>query len=442
MDVNIRDADLVTQRDRLQENKVVSVIVRFHDVAKKERLGLALSSLALQSYPWVEPVIVLQDFPEDDYREVLELSALICWPQSFCRPLIINVPGLGPGDHRARLLNCGMAAASGRFLAFLDYDDLLYPNCYTTLVRRVHKTQKAVAFGGAVQAEVEEQSNDFYVFRKKKIFQDKHKLDFFIANQHPIHTFLLDKCHVDDDLLKFDETVNKNEDYIFLLRILARHDWDISAQAVSVAEYSLRIDGSNTIIGIGDADADKVAEWRESDRNVEAIKQQLQLSINGTELKGFLNHYMDSVSRSAVEHERGNTLSAVTYKISQALFVQRRRYSFIRRSRVNLDKFDHGQRFLRIHGWCARTNWLPWQRIGYEPLLIGLLLSNSGEAIFVGEPNVIRLDVREFLGVTGGTYGFDIETEIPAGIDIAAVSLQIYFSDGAIKEIPLKSLSA
>ena len=46
----------------------------------------------------------------------------------------------------------GGEVAEGRYLAFLDYDDVVYPHAYQVSISRLNESGKAVALGGCLIA--------------------------------------------------------------------------------------------------------------------------------------------------------------------------------------------------------------------------------------------------------------------------------------------------
>lgn len=431
-----------------EANEFVSCIIRFHDPNKLERLGLALSSLALQTYPFVEPIIMLQNFTAETSAAVAELAGNIPWPDSFLKPIIINFKDTEKGDHRSKLINQGIDNANGKYIAFLDYDDLLYPNCYQLLISRLKKTGKVIAFGGVIKASVEDWSDGFFVFSKENIFQDKNKLEFFAENQYPIHTFVLNKYAIDPDLLHFDTNISKNEDYAFLLKILSLYDWDTYHIRQPIAEYSLRVDGSNTnTLGAEKADPDKVSEWNIALRYIDNIRENLLIKIKTTDLINLIHFYRKKISSGSGEQSIGEEVSikgdiqsivdnVLLKRIALAIFGKKYN-SLIMRSRYHLDGIDRGRKYIRIHGWAARTSALLGRQKVQSPLVICLFSKKNGvlRLLDMTVPNIPRPDVNEFLGTVLKNFGFDLQTEAEDDILLQDLTLSILYEDGCVKSI-------
>ncbi len=273
------------------ESSLVSCVIRFHAPEKLEQLSLALMSIAGQSYCSVEPIIVLQDFSDTDRQAVENLCRDIPWPASFIGPTVVNVTGLGSGDHRSELANAGIAARSGALLSFLDYDDVIYGSCYKTLIERLMVTGCVASFVGTIASDTELTANGPYISGKRIIFKNKNKYEFFFENQHPIHSFMLKTDEIDEGLLRFQPGLSRNEDYIFLLRILSRYKWDTQEHSTPLTEYQIRIDGTNTIMSpFENASIEKQTLWQRSHEHLASLRQDIDIQMSVGELHGLIEH--------------------------------------------------------------------------------------------------------------------------------------------------------
>jgi glycosyltransferase involved in cell wall biosynthesis len=161
---------------------------------------------------------------------------------------ILNLEQPVPKDGRTLLLNMGLQAAQGRYVGFLDYDDLLYPEAYRTIVPRLRATDAAIAFAAVrvVRAEVHSQFIRVATEVKDPFGPGERLVDLFRGNFCPIHSFLLDRHRIDPEDLVFDPALTWEEDYDLLLRICAKYPSDFALIKTKVGEYYYKTDGSNS----------------------------------------------------------------------------------------------------------------------------------------------------------------------------------------------------
>ncbi|HVB45985.1 MAG TPA: bifunctional glycosyltransferase family 2 protein/CDP-glycerol:glycerophosphate glycerophosphotransferase [Streptosporangiaceae bacterium] len=103
-------------------DQLISVIVPFYNNA--DLLGDCLASIAAQTHVDLQ-VVMVDDGSTDGSAKVARAQAA-----ADPRFTLLSVPNGGPGAAR----NHGVAAATGKYLAFVDADDLLPPDAYATLL--------------------------------------------------------------------------------------------------------------------------------------------------------------------------------------------------------------------------------------------------------------------------------------------------------------------
>ncbi len=299
--------------------KTVSVIVRFHDRGKIAFLDHALFSLATQHYPHVQVIVAVQN--GDD--QLLKIIGTIIEKQPFLVDrtisrvtevannqtssandlpshvvLSVNVPeGV---DGRSVLLNEGLKAAEGRYLAFLDYDDVVYPHAYVVLIGRLNESKKAVAVGGSLIAHLKHVGpGEPYLIESKtrRIIGDRPLLQIFAKDVIPINTFVVDANRIERGHLVFDTNVTCYEDYLFLLRLAAKYPFDFETLPQPIAEYRQRDDGTNTIM-VGPHCPLKERKWQDSGRYVDKVKEELEVTANAAEITSLV------LERDKLEEER------------------------------------------------------------------------------------------------------------------------------------------
>jgi hypothetical protein len=262
----------------------VSTILRLHDARRLDRLELALMSLCGQRHAYLSPVIMLQDFSDEEEAGVRQVAGRLPWRAETRPPEILNLRGLGAGDHRTKLLNAGLRAATGAYVAFLDFDDYLYPHAYSSLIARIAVSGRIAAFGAVAIAEIDPDSPAGACLSKRPFPQNRSKYDVFRENAYPIHSFLM-KSEVAKQVTVPDHLCAL-EDYYFLLSALKDHDWDDElTKSPPIAEYVYWLDHSNTIAGASGC-GESTPAWQAARREIERYKQDLTVKVP---LRGLLS---------------------------------------------------------------------------------------------------------------------------------------------------------
>ncbi|MBP2294381.1 glycosyltransferase [Azospirillum rugosum] len=260
------------------DNHTIDVIVRFHDASKGETLLRALFCLHGQTHPAVQPILVLQGFSNDDVQAVERLVSRFAWNERHRRPIVHNYVPPAPGDHRSRLINEGFRIGTGRYIAILDYDDVIYSHAYTHLIGRLQASEAAIAFGRiAVKHVMPLKHYEFVLATTRNNFKGSGLSDLFLDNFCPIHSFVLDRSKIAAEDLRFDETMTRLEDYDFLLRTCAKYPADFEGLDRFVGTYYWRIDGSNTVQSYGPGAEENRRQWREAQEKIRTLKEELGL---------------------------------------------------------------------------------------------------------------------------------------------------------------------
>ncbi|MEJ7708831.1 MAG: glycosyltransferase [Pyrinomonadaceae bacterium] len=229
------------------DNITLSVIVRFHKTERLPFLEEAIFSLAIQHWPNLELIVAIQN----GNNELIEEVRTIITHQPWLRPpgyKILQVEVPDGVDGRSKLLNVGIENAEGRFLAFLDDDDVVYQHGYTILINQLLNGRCTVAVGGCRTATTSFERSHWFIHRKETPFVwGRSRFDLFRDNFIPIHSYVIDCSRVGDDNLYFDSSFSLLEDYEFILRLCAKFEFDFSHVGVPVCEYRMRLDGSNSI---------------------------------------------------------------------------------------------------------------------------------------------------------------------------------------------------
>jgi hypothetical protein len=226
----------------------IDCIVRFHDVRRLYELGRCIFSLVGQSYRPLNVILTLQRFVEREVAATQQaLAPMLSLPEAPTLK-ILNLEQPVPKDGRTLLLNMGLQAAQGRYVGFLDYDDLLYPEAYRTIVPRLRATDAAIAFGAVrvVSGDVYPQFIRVASEVKDPFGPGERLVGLFKGNFCPIHSFLLDRHRIDQQDLVFDPVLTWKEGNDLLLRLCAKYPSDFALIKTKVGEYYYKTDGSNS----------------------------------------------------------------------------------------------------------------------------------------------------------------------------------------------------
>jgi LmbE family N-acetylglucosaminyl deacetylase/glycosyltransferase involved in cell wall biosynthesis len=176
---------------------LVSVIVRSMD---RPSLALALDSIALQTYPNIEVVVV--NATGSAHR------ALGDW----CGPFPLRVIEPRKTLDRSPAANCGLDAAHGELLIFLDDDDLFLPHHVSRLHDELaHNPQAVAAYAGVV-------CTDASGKELRRYAEEFDPLRLAISNFIPIHALLFRRAVLARGA-RFDESLPVYEDWDFWLQL-------------------------------------------------------------------------------------------------------------------------------------------------------------------------------------------------------------------------------
>ena len=226
----------------------VDCVVRFHNPSRLFELNRCIFSLVGQTYRPLHIILVTQRFsPSDIEKTRKSLEFLLSLPNAP-KLTIINWGTPFPKDARTELLNAGVAAATGQYLSFLDYDDVLYPEAYEILVGSLRESSAAIAFATVriVYANVYQQF--MHLTRENRHpFPGSDLRDLFCSNFCPIHSYLIDRSVVPPEILSFDTSMTWEEDYDLLLKICAQYPSDFTSHEKVIGDYYFKNDGSNSV---------------------------------------------------------------------------------------------------------------------------------------------------------------------------------------------------
>jgi hypothetical protein len=224
----------------------IDVILRFHDPARLMELERAVFSLAGQDFRPIRILLVTQRFSaaESDMLHAA-LAPILAWAGAV-ELTLLNYAAPAPEDARAALANIGFAAAAGRYLALLDYDDVLYPEAYRLLTGQLEAGGAAIAFARTKVARVDVYPDFLHARGQDMPFAGRGLADLFRANFCPLHSYVIDRARVPGGILHYEPMLTLDEDYEMLIRLCAVAPADFSLLDTDVGLYAYKTDASNS----------------------------------------------------------------------------------------------------------------------------------------------------------------------------------------------------
>ena len=212
-----------------QHHPMVSVIVPTYN--RPEMLKEALMSILSQTYQDFE-IIVVNDAGEDVKEVIDSLNSE--------GKIIYLQHEENKGLPAAR--DTGLNAAKGKYIAYLDDDDIYYPNHLETLVGFLEDNDYKAAYSDSYHV-FQEWITDRYVTVAKKVLysQDFDRKKLLISNYFPVINVVHRKDILEEAGL-FDETLGAHEDWDLWIRISQQCDFH-HIKTVT-AEVRVRSDGT------------------------------------------------------------------------------------------------------------------------------------------------------------------------------------------------------
>ncbi|MCU7497217.1 MAG: glycosyltransferase, partial [Ignavibacteria bacterium] len=139
--------------------------------------------------------------------------------------------------------NTGIRNAKGKYIAYLDDDDIYYPHHISTLVNFLEAGPYRIAYTDAYRA-IQELQNGKYVTVEKDIpFSRSFSRDMLLyLNIAPVQCFMHEKS-ICNELGLFDETLPAHEDWEYWLRLSRKNDF--MHLTVLTSEFRQRTDYTN-----------------------------------------------------------------------------------------------------------------------------------------------------------------------------------------------------
>lgn len=297
-------------------NRAITYVLRCHSLSALPKLKVALLSVAGQSYEEVKAFIAVQNLPDDAVKKIAH-AASVLHRATGLEISLVNFHFSTPGDHRGELLNKAIREVDTRYVAFLDYDDVVYPNhaeCLIADLMDCENKEAVASFGGVTLAYYDDVSDgSIYITRKHVFSQFPSVLSCVIENCFPIHSYVIDLQRI-SSIPKFGEQSSVFEDYLFLLELFRNYSVSTNKANIALAEYRLNNDNSNTVrvkTQAASEDTRKELLWEEMEQNVEQQKYGRPFYVPYSEITKFV----DASTLTRQPFFRGLVLCSVAKRI-------------------------------------------------------------------------------------------------------------------------------
>lgn len=210
---------------------LVSVIVPTY--CRPEMLKDAVQSILDQTFPNFEIIVV-----NDGGPDVSGMLASLGSPEK-----IVYIRHEKTMD-RSSARNTGLAAARGKYIGYLDDDDIFYPDHLEKLLRTLQRTGLKVAYSDTYQA-FQTRRDGRYVVRKRKRFPAREfdAEQMLIANYIPTLCIMHEKSCLEATGI-FDTSLSTHEDWDLWIRFA--HHFQFAHLKSITCEFRSRDDQSNT----------------------------------------------------------------------------------------------------------------------------------------------------------------------------------------------------
>ena len=301
----------------------ISVVIRAHQACDKFLLKESLKSLAASTYQGVE-VVVATDTPDLAIQQNLQsvIDSVPFRQPSLAILAVVDCSGLN--DTRSRLLNEGVKRSSGQYLAFLDYDDVVYPDCYRILIDELKASGRGVAAGGTQISEVTKDNQGKVAIGAARPFvhDGRSKLDLFKGNFLPIHSFVINRFVVPKESICTEESLKRLEDHCLLVNLALVTEFSFAKMNQPVCEYRV-FDGifSGDRSKFLDSKDPDIGAWRQSKEFIANLVARSTATVNVAQLKDDILERINVEServKQQVRHEAQLEIDALKLRASEA----------------------------------------------------------------------------------------------------------------------------
>ncbi|SFT29117.1 glycosyltransferase [Methylobacterium sp. yr668] len=380
---------------------LITTIIRIHSLECCTYLRRAMLSIVGQSIE-ADILLVCQNFSPDELSSV---EALVS-PYRFGSVSAIkiqNVTGETGADLRSRLLNEGANTAETRYIHFLDYDDILYPNAFEVLIGALKRTSASIAFGGITSTFYETVGPTPYVTHKRREFVGDSRYELYVRNFCPLHSFVIDTARCDKTDIRFDESMSALEDYNFLLNFVAKYNSDFSQINTIIGEYFRREIDTIRSAGLDYPDTSiRLSRLEAAREMINQRKREISTSVRLSEFAWIMQPVLEqpqAVPETAREVQSFEEAASRNRLVARCLYASCIKELDDTRGRIEIFKFTDNK--FEVSGWLDDSG----RDSGTTPLL---LITFDGSVV-AEAVRFDRQDVREHFSSDFQEFGFYFE---------------------------------
>lgn len=238
---------VLDKNDESSDN-FVTTIIRYHHSGNLHLLKNALLSLISQANCIVQPYIAIQDLTEEDEIQLKNMLKQLPWIKDIY-PIIEKYTSTNEiSDMRSVMLNDSFNKANSKYVAFLDYDDILFPKAYEWMLKRLKTTMKNATFGHVYVTYSD--TTIMKIQKREKVYEYGFSYkDFFNCNHAPLHSIMFNKDLIEIEKINYFPDMKYMEDYYFTLQIFSEDgtDWESLKYKNYIGDYIHSLDGQNTL---------------------------------------------------------------------------------------------------------------------------------------------------------------------------------------------------
>ena len=212
-----------------------SAIILFDYPFDGQALDEALFCLAVQDRDPIEVIVALPDCGPEVHRGVEAAVEAQPWPATAVRK-IVSVSAPSERTISANLINAGLSHATGRYVAFLHHQDLIYHHAYTKLIGRLEESGAVAAFGGIRRSSHGRGPRHRQVLTKQAVPAGGPRLGHLIDGAAAIHRFVADRRRLSPDFLHVHNPASGLATSVFLLRLALHPEADYFLATTPVCE--------------------------------------------------------------------------------------------------------------------------------------------------------------------------------------------------------------